>query len=157
MEQGVCVYEHILLLNRENLMAKYGIVRVNTWKSRFFKIWKDFELTVINLKTCGYYIHIFILSEVCFRKVFYLICDDFLIILFNSGKPKERCPPSLAPLSISYKNMKRSSSQTSLDTISLDSMVLEEQLLESDGSDSHIFLEKGKAIQWRIYIYTHIS
>ncbi|XP_062931477.1 bridge-like lipid transfer protein family member 3B isoform X1 [Cynocephalus volans] len=60
-----------------------------------------------------------------------------------SGMPKERCPPNVTPLSVSYKNMKRSSSQISLDTISLDSMILEEQLLESDGSDSHIFLEKG--------------
>lgn len=60
-----------------------------------------------------------------------------------SGKHKERCSPNLAPLYVSQKNMKRSSSQVSLDTISLDSMILEEQLLESDGSDSHIFLEKG--------------
>uniref|UniRef100_H0WJ89 Bridge-like lipid transfer protein family member 3B n=1 Tax=Otolemur garnettii TaxID=30611 RepID=H0WJ89_OTOGA len=69
---------------------------------------------------------------------------SFLIIVFvNSGKPKERCPPNQAPPCISYKTMKRSSSQISLDTVSLDSMMLEEMLLESDGSDSHVFLEKG--------------
>ncbi|XP_006871178.1 PREDICTED: UHRF1-binding protein 1-like [Chrysochloris asiatica] len=60
-----------------------------------------------------------------------------------SGKPKERCPPSVAAPCVSYKNMKRSPSQISLDAISLDSMLLEEQLLESDGSDSQILLEKG--------------
>uniref|UniRef100_A0A8C6RAP6 Bridge-like lipid transfer protein family member 3B n=1 Tax=Nannospalax galili TaxID=1026970 RepID=A0A8C6RAP6_NANGA len=60
-----------------------------------------------------------------------------------SAKPKDRCPSNLAPLCVSYKNMKRSSSQMSLDSVSLDSMMLEEQLLESDGSDSHLFLEKG--------------
>ncbi|XP_069764416.1 bridge-like lipid transfer protein family member 3B isoform X2 [Narcine bancroftii] len=62
----------------------------------------------------------------------------------SSNKLKDRVEPSIC--AVSYKNVRRSPSQISLDTISIDSSLLEEQFLESDGNESLLLLVKDTCI-----------
>ncbi|XP_072097611.1 bridge-like lipid transfer protein family member 3B isoform X5 [Mobula birostris] len=54
----------------------------------------------------------------------------------SSGKLKDRAEPSLPNCAVTYKNVRRSPSEISLDTVSIDSSLLEEQSLENDGNES---------------------